>query len=115
MEHQRKNITLPFSNIAVFPFGRASEPQLPRAEVALPSFVGARASRPREAALHSPAARSTFHRRPQEPVDSRLVTTPVGLEPGEHLGVETNGERLLDRPIELAHDRPSPISHFGSL
>jgi hypothetical protein len=57
----------------------------------------------------------TFHSFAQELVDSGLVTTPLGLEPGKHIGIEANGERLLYWPIELAYDRPAPVLHFGSL
>jgi len=41
----------------------------------------------------------------QNLVDLGLVLLATRLEPGEHIGIETQADRLLDRAIEMAGSR----------
>jgi hypothetical protein len=43
------------------------------------------------------ARRLTFHGRPQNAVNPRLVTPAVGFEPMQYIGVKADGELLLGR------------------
>src|SRR5437867_1725575 len=56
-----------------------------------------------------------FHRFAQELVDPSLVPFPVSLEPRQNIGIQPNGQRLLDRPVELADDGLAPVRHFGNI
>src|SRR5216683_7870367 len=53
-----------------------------------------------------------FHRFPQELVDPCLVTTPLALQPLQHIGVHADRHRPLDGTVKLPHYRPSPFPHF---
>ena len=65
--------------------------------------------------LGSAAALSAFHSRSEEFIDARLVTAPLVLEPSKHVGIEANGERLLDGPIKLPDHSAAPVQHFGNV
>src|SRR5713101_7669760 len=53
-----------------------------------------------------------FHRFPQELVDPCLVTTPLALQPRQHIGVHADRHRPFDGTVKLPHHRPSPFPHF---
>jgi hypothetical protein len=61
------------------------------------------------------AARRVVHGGSQELVDARLIAFPLRFEPGENVGVEADGERLLDRAIEFPDDSGAPITHLGGV
>lgn len=63
--------------------------------------------------LRAAAAGTAIHCRAEELVDSSLIAASLGFQPREHVRIETNRERFLDRPIELAHNRPGPVPYFG--
>src|SRR5690606_4250685 len=45
----------------------------------------------------------------QHPVHRSLVLRLPALEPGDHVGVQTDGHRLLLRPVELATHGSGPV------
>ncbi len=53
-----------------------------------------------------------FHRFPQELVDPCLVTTPLPLQPRQHIGVHADRHRPFDGTVKLPHHRASPFPHF---
>src|SRR6266581_7168975 len=53
-----------------------------------------------------------FHRFPQELVDPCLITTPLALQPRQHIGVHADRHRPFDGTVKLPHHRPSPFPHF---
>jgi hypothetical protein len=46
---------------------------------------------------------SLHHDFPQCLIDPRLVATALLLEPGQHIGVQTQGDRPLDRSVQPPH------------
>jgi len=55
------------------------------------------------------------HGVPQEPICLGLITAAVGLEPSDDVGIQTHGDRLFDRPVELADFGAAPIENRGSI
>jgi hypothetical protein len=43
------------------------------------------------------ARRLTVHRGPQNAIDARLIKPAGGLQPGRHVGIETDGEFVFRR------------------
>jgi len=56
-----------------------------------------------------PTLAPPLHVLAQRLVHSRLVAAVLSLEPGEHVGVHADADRLLDRPEELAADGVGPM------
>src|SRR5580704_10778757 len=56
-----------------------------------------------------------FHQAPQGAVDSRLVAPAFPAEPREHVGIQPQRDRLLDRLVELQHvpHRNLPLRRIG--
>ena len=48
------------------------------------------------------------HHRPQRPINPCLIPSPLRLEPGNHIGIQPQRHRLLDRPVHLRHLRRAP-------
>ena len=57
------------------------------------------------------AAVGGLHRLSQESIDSSLITFPASFQPCQNIGVQTDGERFLDRPIELPDDCLTPVRY----
>ena len=51
----------------------------------------------------------------EEPIRFGLITTAIGFEPGDDVGIETHGDGLLHRPVELADFGSAPIENGGSI
>ena len=61
------------------------------------------------------AATGIVHGGAQELVYAGLVAFALCLKPGENVGVETDGERLLNGTIEFPDDCGAPIADFGGV
>ena len=48
------------------------------------------------------------HHLTQRPINPSLVPSPLGFEPGDHIGIQPQRNRPLDRPVHLRHFRRSP-------
>jgi hypothetical protein len=51
----------------------------------------------------------------EEPIRFGLITAAIGFEPGDDVGIETHGDGLLHRPVELADFGSAPIENGGSI
>ena len=59
------------------------------------------------------AFRKVKHGVPQQPICFGLITTTIGLKPGDDVGIQADGDCLLLWPVELPDLRPAPIENRG--
>src|SRR5215472_15611706 len=59
--------------------------------------------------------REMKHGVPQQPIRFGLITTTIGFEPRNDVGIQTHSYGFLPWPIELADFRSAPIENWGRI